>query len=589
MKRIIAIAGTLLLSAALFAQAAGDGFLVPLEKDLTDAIKANASPAAVAVSGGSKVLQGIWIETTSQSDFLIRDVATGKKKGFELDANHFLSNANWWFWGDINSVFHLDAEIAVWDFDKVIFQSNSYAGNVPDVTLGDGLQKLAAFFFSPIANGNDSGIGSFNKLGLGIQTPYADVLVGYGNLKANGMSEFEGIYNVIDRWNDVGKGFTEIRTGKKLSKIGDFNIRGVAALSQMLGTYGMYDILSVTYKDNYQAALTFGSKTTAEQLFFYNTAATNALSAYLRARPFEFLQLEAHGIGTFGSEIDFNSQALALAGRLSYFGKNDKLTVSLKESYAGENVDSVWGSDTQDYNNICADTLTTALNLDWNAVSFLKLGLDSAFVMNDTDDLSNGLATLRAQPIFDFDFNSILQKDLTVSAYGVANIDRLSASTSKNREFVPYFNEAGLEVCLGDIGVKKLVFDWGASLSYKDWESGNSYNYESLYNSFMISCDVNDTLNVHLGAIVRTYSDDDETNVPFGLATGVKINSVPLPGNPFFWIHFCYGMNPYEDNNYSLYRADDPLNKASHRTYLLNSLDESTTSSQISLGLIWSL
>lgn len=48
-------------------------------------------------------------------------------------------------------------------------------------------------------------------------------------------------------------------------------------------------------------------------------------------------------------------------------------------------------------------------------------------------------------------------------------------------------------------------------------------------------------------------------------------------------------MNPYEDNNYTLFRADDPLNKPLHRTYLLNSLYEDVTTSQISLGLIWNL
>ena len=589
MKKFTAIAGTLLLSAAgLFAQAASDGFLVPLDKDLTNAIKENASPV-VAAASGSKVLQGIWIETTSQSDFLIRDVASGEKKGFELDQNHFLSNANWWFWGDINSTFHLDAEIAVWDFDKVIFQSNSYAGNVPDVTWGDGLQKLVELLFSPVYNGSDNAIGSFNKMGLGIKTPWVEALAGYGNLKANGMSEFAGIYNVIDRWNDVGKGFTELRTGKELSQIGDFKINGVAALSQMRGTYGLYDILDVTYKDNYQAALTFGSKTTADQLFFYNTANTNAVSAYFRAKPLEMAQFEAHGIGTFGSSVDFGMNSIAAAARVSLFDKNDSFKVSLKESYAGEDVDSVWGSDGQDYDDIGADTLSTSLAANWKATDFLNFSLDSDFAMNDTDALSSGLMSLRAQPVLDFDLNSLLEKDIVFSVYGVANLDRLAEKTSANRELVPYVNEAGFEITLADLGVQKLVFDYAVSLTYNDWESGNSYDYKAMFNSFMLSLDVNSTLNVHAGAVVRTYSEDDPTAVPVGLATGVKINKVPLPGNPFFWIHFCYGMNPYEDNNYSLYRADDPQNKPSHRTYLLNSLEEDTTKSQISLGLIWSL
>lgn len=595
MKKFIALTGTFLLSAAsLFAQAANDGFLVPLEKDLTQAIKTNTSVQNEnASANASKIAQGVWIETTSQTDFLTRDIATGEKKGFELDSNHFVSNANWWFWGDMNSYFHLDAEISVWDFDMTIFQSNSFAANIPDVSLGDGFQKLAEFFFSPIYNGNSngtgSGIGSFNKIGLGIQSPYVDILLGYGNLKANGMSEFQGIYNVIDRWNDVGKGFTEIRTGKKLQQIGDFKINGVAALSQMHGTYGMYDILDVTFKDNYQLAFTFGSKTTAEELFYYNTAATNAISTYFRARPLDFLQFEVHGIGTFGSNIDFNNQALAGAARISYFSANNFMNLSIEESWAGENVNSVWGSDGQSYDNIFADSLTSVVNFELNVVDFFKFTLDSSFSVNDVDSLSSGLMSLRAQPIFDFDLNPLLEKDIMFSTYGVLNLDRLALETSENRELVPYINEFGLEFILADLGVKKLVFDYGFSVSYKEWESGNSYSYQNFYNSFMISCDVNNTLNVHFGGLLRTYAQSDASSVPVGLAAGVKINKVPLPGSPFFWIHFCYGMNPYEDNNYTLFRADDELNKSAHRTYLLNSLDSNTTKSQISLGLVWAL
>ena len=48
-------------------------------------------------------------------------------------------------------------------------------------------------------------------------------------------------------------------------------------------------------------------------------------------------------------------------------------------------------------------------------------------------------------------------------------------------------------------------------------------------------------------------------------------------------------MNPYEDNNYSIYRRDEALEKWEHRTYLMNTLDGDTNTSHISLGLIWDL
>ncbi|MDR2478289.1 MAG: hypothetical protein LBD48_03140 [Treponema sp.] len=48
-------------------------------------------------------------------------------------------------------------------------------------------------------------------------------------------------------------------------------------------------------------------------------------------------------------------------------------------------------------------------------------------------------------------------------------------------------------------------------------------------------------------------------------------------------------MDPYEDTNYTLFRADDPLNKPSHRTYLLNHLYDYVDKSRISFGFIWEL
>ncbi|MBO6177046.1 MAG: hypothetical protein J6O39_05850 [Treponema sp.] len=104
----------------------------------------------------------------------------------------------------------------------------------------------------------------------------------------------------------------------------------------------------------------------------------------------------------------------------------------------------------------------------------------------------------------------------------------------------------------------------------------------------MISADLNDKVNVHVGGLFNSLKDSDDSFIPAGLSCGVKVNAVSLPGNPMFWAHFTYAMNPYEDNNYTLFRADDPLNNASHRTYLLNTLD-TENASRIALGLIWNL
>lgn len=588
-NKILTAAAFALLTASAFGQAANDGFVVPLDEDLTKAVVESAAPAAVA--GNSSILQGIWIETTSDSKALIRDVASGKKKGYEFDNSHFLSNANWWFWGDINKSFHLDAEIAVWDFDRTLYQANTYGANVPDVSWGDGLQSMAELFFAPLREGNDNGLGAFNKMGLTLATPYVDVKVGYGNLKANGMTHFKGIFTTIDRWNDVGDGFLEITNGKYIQEFGEFKVKALAALSEMKNVqsqpFGMYDLVDVKYADKAEVALTFGSTTSKENLFYYNKANTNAVSLYGAFNATPELKLELHGMGTFGTEIDLNADSLAYAGKVSYAGSF--FGAALTGTYAAENANSVWGSDGQAYDDINADTVTGQLDFNITPVEFLTFSLDQGFKAEDTSALGDGLVNFRCQPQLDFDLNSLAGVDVTIGTYGVVNIDRLAKDVNASQNIVPYFEEAGIEVIASEVGfAKKIRFDYGTKMLYETNAASDGYDRTYFYNSLMIDADLNDKVSVHIGGLFNTLKDSDDTFIPAAVACGVKINSVPLPGRPFFWAHFTYGMNPYEDNNYSLYRADDPLNNATHRTYLLNTLD-AENASRIALGLIWSL
>lgn len=588
-NKILTAAAFALLTASAFGQAANDGFVVPLDEDLTKAVVESAAPAAVA--GNSSILQGIWIETTSDSKALIRDVASGKKKGYEFDNSHFLSNANWWFWGDINKSFHLDAEIAVWDFDRTLYQANTYGANVPDVSWGDGLQSMAELFFAPLREGNDNGLGAFNKMGLTLATPYVDVKLGYGNLKANGMTHFKGIFTTIDRWNDVGDGFLEITNGKYIQEFGEFKVKALAALSEMKNVqsqpFGMYDLVDVKYADKAEVALTFGSTTSKENLFYYNKANTNAVSLYGAFNATPELKLELHGMGTFGTEIDLNADSLAYAGKVSYAGSF--FGAALTGTYAAENANSVWGSDGQAYDDINADTVTGQLDFNITPVEFLTFSLDQGFKAEDTSALGDGLVNFRCQPQLDFDLNSLAGVDVTIGTYGVVNIDRLAKDVNASQNIVPYFEEAGIEVIASEVGfAKKIRFDYGTKMLYETNAASDGYDRTYFYNSLMIDADLNDKVSVHIGGLFNTLKDSDDTFIPAAVACGVKINSVPLPGRPFFWAHFTYGMNPYEDNNYSLYRADDPLNNATHRTYLLNTLD-AENASRIALGLIWSL
>ncbi len=605
-KRILTFTiAALLASGAVFAQAADDGFLVPLDEDLSKAITAAPQGAATTVSGPS-VAQGIWIEATSSNKAIIRDIATSEKSGYEYDNSHFLTNANWWFWGDIGSV-HLDAEIAVWDTDKTLFQANSYADDDPKVSWTEGLQTLATFPFSWMYNANDSGIGAFNKMGFTINTPFVNTKIGYGVLKKNGMIDFKGIYYVIDRWDDQGKGFTEFSLGNDLRKIGNFTFDVTSGYSMMHGTYGMYDLARVRYGEDETSPLadvvfTFGSVSNATDLFDYTSDMENALSLYAAVSPLEKLTLEFHALMTLGTDISFDSDYLktytAFAGRAGW--TDEKWSVRVSESYAASNVDSVWGADGQSYDDINAGKSFTQGDLFYSPFEWLSLGADEGLTLPSYDsetftlDYSGSTTakfSVRNEPYADVDFSGFSSVPLTLGTYGVVNLDGAVSGTHQQAVFA--LQEAGVELFWEPelSFLQKVKFDYALSCNYSKWTSsaGSKYKAGNSYHSVILNADIDGNFNVFTGCIYRAYSTESASNQPLGFTVGFAFNTVSLLGHPKLWAHFAYGMDPYEDNNYSLYRADDPLNKPLHRTYLLNSLDENNYNSFIRLGLIWNL
>ncbi|WP_191014587.1 hypothetical protein [Treponema zioleckii] len=599
---------TALFASSLFAQEANDGFVVPLNEDLKNAIfaatangNANAESAnnTQSAAGPFKDLKmGLWLETQAVTESLIRNISDHTKKGYEFDNAHWKTEANWWFWGKVSKNVLLSSEISVLNFDKTLYQANSYAANVPDVTWGDGFQSVFAMFASPFKNGNDEGLGYFKKMGVELTTPYVITRLGYGDLgRDGGMSHFDGIFNVIDykSWN----GYTELKNGSAIQEFGDFKVDALLALSDKIGTYGTYDWLGVKYKDFAEAKFTFGSSSTEEQLFFYNRTNTNAFSTYFAVNPLEKLKVEAHLLGTFGTDdLKLGSDTLAYAGRIGW--KADSWNASLMQSVAGKNVNSVWGSDGAYYDDINANTATTQLDAKKsfaNEILPFSVGLDQGFtyVLNDTDSQYEGALKFRTEPFADFDVSNLLGKNLKVGFYGVMNFDRLSENQDADKNFIKSLDEAGVELSTENAlpFAKKTVLSYAVKRTYGSWESGSSYPLQMTYHSIMLTSDVTDNLNVTFGSVIRDDNTDSDTNVPAAFALGASVNNLPLPGHPSLWTHFTYSMFPYTDNNYTLRRWDEENELSTHRSYLLNELsgeeNDCRYKSRVSVGLIWNL
>ena len=615
-KNTIFFFAALLLSASLFAQEADDGFVVPLNEDFSKAVSADSAETnlgfgdapsgdtgeAKAAGPFSNLKMGLWVETQSVNESLIRNVSDKTKKGYEFDNSHFKTEANWWFWGTIGKNVFLSSEISVLDFDKTLYQENTYAANVPDVTWGDGFQSLLEMFSSPFAEGkgNDNGMGCFNKMGVNLTTPYVITKFSYGDLgEDSGMSHFDGIFNVIDYkdWD----GYTEVKNGPAIQEFGDFKIDATLAFSNKVDSYGTYDYIDVKYADKAELAFTFGSASTEEQLFFYNRTNRNAFSFYGAVSPLERLLIEAHFLGTFGTDgLDLGSDTIAFAGRATW--NAETWNVSLTESVAGYKVDSVWGADSEVYDDIHANTATTQLDAEKSFDEIktpLTIALDQGFTYTLKDDSDSGdykgMFSFRTEPFADIDLSEVVGKNLTVGAYGVFTFDKLSENQSTDKDFIASFNEAGIEIFTADAipYFKNARFDYAVQRNFGDWESGSSYPLEVTYHSIMLTGDITDNISATFGSVIRSDNTDDDTVVPFAFALGFTIKNLPLPGHPRFWTHFTYSMFPYTDTNYNLRRYDEENDKYPHRTYILNELDGSEANcqykSRVSLGLVWDL
>ncbi|MDR1787660.1 MAG: hypothetical protein LBR16_04335 [Treponema sp.] len=566
-----------------------DDTTIPLTEDLSK--MAGTGGGDQSSKNEASLKMGLWIETVSNNTFLIRDMDKHEKSGFEHDHSAIYSEANWWFWGDLSPSFHLDAEVGVWELDHTLYQANSWGDADPDTSWRDGFSRLGGIFFAPLYGLNDVTPGVFNKGAITLKSPVLNARAGYGLLKNNSMTGFTGIFNMIDPWDDVGKGFLELSLGEGAKRAGgNVSFDALAALSRMREQYGIYSFFKTSLFEKADIALTFTSTSKSTEFADYADQNDNTASLYAAWRPTEPLTLSVHGMGTFGTERDLSKRSLAGAVRAAF--KAGVYAGELSASLAGSEARSLWGDD----DTVNPGALVTSLDQTVTLGPAL-IALDADWALNEADaeagvlSLDEGLWNLRWQPRFEYDFAEKTGLPIKTGVYGVFNTNRIGKATDSEQPWTTNAEEAGIEVTLSDVpGLKKLVFDYALKIENKAWTHAYGYEWDTIYHSFMLSCEMTDALSATAASVLRQKSDADPTLVPFGAAAGVSYKTgVKALGSPQVWCHFVYGMDPYEDVNYSLYRLDDPLNRPTHTTYLLNSLYENVYQSRISVGLIWDL
>ncbi|MDR2478288.1 MAG: hypothetical protein LBD48_03135 [Treponema sp.] len=442
---------------------------------------------------------GLWIEAASNNTFLTRDIATGEKEGYEFDRAALYTKANWWMWAEITPRFQLDAEIGLWEKDFALYQANSFGGNIPETTWADGFHGLASALFAPIPGLNGQNVGSFNKLGFSVITPYVISRFGYGELKAGGMGAFTGIFNVIDRWDNVGRGYTELTLGQTIAQIGDsIHLNALLGLSRMRTEYGVYSMIQAGLFEKAKVSATFTSTSNEPELFRYNEQNENAFSLYGSYAIMENLQAAIHGLGSFenGSE----NGAVAFAGAAALKGAWGLYEGDLVLSLAEKNAKTVWGDD----ETVSPDSLSAALVQWFTVLDSLRLGLDTNVTAYNIKDMGQGLLNIRNQPMLDFNLKQLTALDIPLSLYGAARLDRIATADDPDQSWAFCFEEAGLEISLADMPfLKKLVFDYAVLAEYGDWDVSDGYSLDIFYNSIMLSGDITDSLSATLGSVLR--------------------------------------------------------------------------------------
>ena len=252
-----------------------------------------------------------------------------------------------------------------------------------------------------------------------------------------------------------------------------------------------------------------------------------------------------------------------------------------------------------------ANKATTQIDVSVSPKDVFSFGLDQgiSIVLNDEESPSKhsqykDFISFRTQPYADIDLSAVTDKDIAIGLYGVVTFDKIAEASKTDKSLETTFKEAGIELRFGDVAtyLKKLTFDYAVKANAK-WEmeasTTDSYDLGEMYHSLMLGANITDNFNINGGALYRYWVDKEDKQQPYGLALGFAFNKTPLPGHPKFWMHFVYGMDPYEDDNFSVYRADHIYKKPLHRTYLLNQLTDSAsdknTSSYVRMGLIWDI
>ena len=593
MKKIIAacLAGALFLF-GLSAQEDFSDLDAMFNQDLSAQQSANSDgDGSGAAQGGQPLKMGMWIRVYGDSKFITRDKKNGTEKGYEFDKLSLVSKANWWFYGDLGK-FHLDAEVGVWKFDNTMYQANSYAGNIPTVTWGDGAQNLISRFWAPVSGMNDNTAGMFNKLGFKIQNPWVNTFIGYGELKDNTLTNWTGIYKTIYNYRDVGKGGIELSNGSRWSDFGDVKLKTMVGLSRSRAQYGSYSLVSVDLFDKANVSATFGSTTNKAELFRYDEQNTNAASLYASYNFTDAAKAEAHGMYTWGTDISgwFGQQA-AGAIKLSY--TTEKFSARASQSYAGSKAATVWGID----ETVGLDSLYTLAGASYKITDAFSLGMDYDMKFSDTENLADGHKNFRFMPMFDVEMEPLLSIPLSIKTYAAANLDIIEASVNSSKPSTFTFDEAGIEIAYEPkfAFLQKLVFDYAAKASYDSLSSGDSsYTHDIFYNTIMLEAQITERLGANFGALIKSKNGaDDGSFVPVGLAFGVNYQTKwEKIKHPRVYAQFLYGMDPYEDYDYELFRADSYKNAyVPHRTFLPNTWSDSANQflaeSHVRLGIIW--
>jgi len=503
---------------------------------------------------------GKYTHLKSETTFLTRDLATQEDFGYEATESRLVAKSYWKFDAEILPNVDTFVELQAFDGDITLYDMPGDASAEgqdldPDVSVADGIENLGSMLFAPFYDLNDKSLPELGHFRVGFNHPWVGLSTGY---RWTDSQETKTVYfNTFDGGVDAEDGFLEISTGDEVDAlVAEMSLEALLGLTKRAGGHGVYSWATLGFMDDdYVVDLIYNAHAADEEqlrYFYYDATQTFGLGLDANLVPGIFTAT-GQVLATVDDPDDFDHQSLAygLDSNLSVEEALD-LNVDIDVQWAGDNVESLFGDDSDDEGaelkkgDFAADVAPSL----WPA-EFFELGINYGLTLDNEFDFD-----VPVEQTFNPYTNVELAPFLPVA---------LDVGLFSNFEFVDdQFQDewdVGTTLAFSDLTPMLTSLDLGYTFTEGAEDEGRAYAEAGLagpadpiddmtFNlgwderniSFISRASIGD-FSPNLGMLFRFEEDYEPHNVPFGAAVGTNWDT-PWRGGTAF-ASYTFDFDPY--------------------------------------------